>query len=225
MEQLFNDRRDAGRQLATRLSGYAHRNDVTVLALPRGGVPVGYEVAEALQAPLDAFIVRKLGMPGHEEYAIGAIASGGVRVLNERAVQLLGLKPAEVESVVRVELGELERREQLYRAGRGRPAVGGRTVIVVDDGLATGATMRAAIKALGALGAADAPARIVVAVPVGAAATCEALRREVDELVCVLTPLEFSSVGQWYEDFAQTDDAEVGALLEQAAEVHGHEHL
>lgn len=225
MDELFKDRRDAGRQLVTRLSGYAHRNDVTVLALPRGGMPVGYEVAEALQAPLDAFIVRKLGMPGHEEYAIGAIASGGVRVLNERAIQLLGLKPAEVESVIRVELGELDRREQRYRAGRGKLEVGGRTAIVVDDGLATGATMRAAVKALGAMAPGDAPTRIVVAVPVGAAETCEALRREVDELVCVLTPLEFSSVGQWYEDFAQTSDAEVNELLEHAAEVHGHEHL
>ena len=207
---VFRDRRHAGRVLAQALSSrYAGREDVIVLALPRGGVPVGFEVAAALQAPLDVLVVRKLGVPGHEEYAMGAIASGGVRVLNDEIVRSLGLPEAAVEAVVRAEQAELERRERLYRDARPPPAVRGRTVIVIDDGLATGSTMRAAVAALRL----QQPARIVVAVPTAAADTCELLRREADEVVCPSTPEPYRAVGLWYEDFAQTSDADVRELL------------
>jgi len=210
---LFKDRRDAGKQLAQELSAYAGRSDVIVLALPRGGVPVAYEVARALNAPLDIFIVRKLGLPGHEELAIGAIASGGVRVLNEDIVRALNIPQAMIDAVARRELQELERRERAYRGNRPPPDVRGRTVILIDDGLATGASMRAAVAALRAQN----PARIVVAVPTAAPETCAAFESEVDEIVCAMTPEPFYGVGRWYEDFSQTTDEEVRALLEQAA--------
>ena len=210
---LFKDRRDAGRKLAQELSAHAGRSDVIVLALPRGGVPVAYEVARALNAPLDIFIVRKLGLPGHEELAIGAIASGGVRVLNHDIVQALKVPQTLIDMLTRQELQELERRERAYRGDRPPPEVRGRTVILVDDGLATGASMRAAVAALGAQN----PARIVVAVPTAAPETCQAFESEVDEIVCAMTPEPFYGVGRWYEDFSQTTDEEVRALLEQAA--------
>jgi len=210
---LFKDRRDAGKQLAQELSAYAGRSDVIVLALPRGGVPVAYEVARALNAPLDIFIVRKLGLPGHEELAIGAIASGGVRVLNEDIVRALNIPEAMIEAIARRELQELERRERTYRGNRPPPEVRGRTVILIDDGLATGASMRAAVAALRAQN----PARIVVAVPTAAPETREAFESEVDEIVCAMTPEPFYGVGRWYEDFSQTTDEEVRALLEEAA--------
>lgn len=211
-ERRFRDRVDAGRALAADLSAYAGRDDVLVLALPRGGVPVGYEVARALGAPLDVFIVRKLGVPGHEELAMGAIASGGVRVLNESVVGPLRIPESIIDSVAAREQAELERREREYRDGRPAPDVSGRTVILVDDGLATGATMRAAAEALRLQG----PARVVVAVPVSAAESCEEFREQVDEIVCTITPSPFYGVGMWYEDFSQTTDAEVRALLARA---------
>jgi len=210
---LFKDRRDAGKQLAQELLAYAGRSDVIVLALPRGGVPVAYEVARALNAPLDIFIVRKLGLPGHEELAIGAIASGGIRVLNHDIVQGLKIPQTMIDTVTRQELHELERRERAYRGDRPPPDIRGRTVILIDDGLATGASMRAAIAALRAQN----PARIVVAVPTAAPETCAAFESEVDEVICAMTPEPFYGVGRWYEDFSQTTDEEVRTLLEQAA--------
>ena len=210
---LFKDRRDAGKQLAQELSAYAGRSDVIVLALPRGGVPVAYEVARALNTPLDIFIVRKLGLPGHEELAIGAIASGGIRVLNHDIVQALKIPQTMIDTVTRQELQELERRERAYRGDRPPPEVRGRTVILIDDGLATGASMRAAVAALRAQN----PARIVVAVPTAAPETYAAFESEVDEIVCAMTPEPFYGVGRWYEDFSQTTDEEVRALLEEAA--------
>jgi len=209
----FHDRTDAGRAVAAELAEYAGRDDVLVLALPRGGVPVGYEVAAALGAPLDVFIVRKLGVPGHEELAMGALASGGVRVLNDAVVRQLQVPGRLVDAVAEREQEELERREREYRAGRPPPDVRGRTVIVVDDGLATGATMRAAAQALRRLG----PARVVVAVPVAAEQTCDEFRDEVDDVVCAATPEPFFGVGMWYEDFSQTTDDEVRELLARAA--------
>jgi putative phosphoribosyl transferase len=209
LSRPFHDRVDAGKALARHLSKYAGRPDVTVLALPRGGVPIGYEVARALGAPLDVFIVRKLGVPGQEEYAMGAVASGGVRVLNEDVVRSLRLSDTAVERITAKELTELNRRERLYRGDRPELDLTGRTVILVDDGLATGSTMKAAVKALKARG----PARTVVAVPVAAPDTCEELRREVDEVVCAVTPEPFRAVGLWYEDFSQTSDEEVHDLL------------
>lgn len=211
-ERRFRDRVDAGRALAADLSAYAGRDDVLVLALPRGGVPVGFEVARALGAPLDVFIVRKLGVPGHEELAMGAIASGGVRVLNASVVRPLRIPESIIDSVAAREQAELERREREYRDGRGPPDVRGRTVILVDDGLATGATMRAAAEALRLQG----PARVVVAVPVSAEESCEEFREQVDEIVCTITPSPFYGVGMWYEDFSQTTDAEVRELLARA---------
>jgi predicted phosphoribosyltransferase len=208
----FSDRRAAGRFLAQKLAAYANRPDVIVLALPRGGVPVAYEVAAALHAPLDVFLVRKLGVPGHEEYAMGAIASGGVRVLNEEVVQALGIPDFRIEAAAAREQQELERRERAYRGNRPPPDVRGRTVILVDDGLATGASMQAAVMALRRLE----PARIVVAVPTAAPETCEQMRTLADEVVCATTPEPFHAVGLWYEDFSQTSDEEVGALLAQA---------
>jgi putative phosphoribosyl transferase len=210
---LFRDRRDAGRFLARRLKRYAGRSDVLVLALPRGGVPVAYEVARELRAPLDLFLVRKLGLPGHEEYAMGAIASGGVRVLNDRVVGQ-GIPADVIDRVTRRELQELERREQAYRGNRPPPEIRGRTVILVDDGLATGSTMRAAAAALRRLG----PKKVVVAVPVAAPETCDELRTEVDEVVCAETPQPFQAVGLWYDDFSQTTDDEVRDLVERARE-------
>lgn len=208
----YRNRQEAGRVLAELLRPYAGQPGVIVLALPRGGVPIGYEVAHALHAPLDVFLVRKLGVPGHEELAMGALASGGVRVLNPEVIHLLHLPPEVIERVTAEEQQELERRQQVYRPGRPPPQVQGRTVILVDDGLATGSTMRAAVAALRRLG----PRRIIVAVPVGAAETCAELRREVDELICPYTPEPFRAVGLWYEDFSQISDEEVRALLAQA---------
>lgn len=209
---LFADRRDAGRVLAGLLTKYANRDDVLVLALPRGGVPVAFEVAHALRAPLDVFIVRKLGVPGHDELAMGAIATGGVRVLNEDVVGALSLSTKVIDAVAAREERELERRERIYRGARTPPDVRERTVILVDDGLATGSTMRAAVAALRK----QRPARIVVAVPVAAAETCEEFKTEVDETVCAATPRMFNGVGRWYEDFSQTSDDEVHELLAQA---------
>ncbi|HLI27301.1 MAG TPA: phosphoribosyltransferase [Chloroflexota bacterium] len=213
MWRRFRDRREAGRLLAARLAHYRGRPDVLVLALPRGGVPVGYEVARALGAPLDVFLVRKLGVPGHEELAMGAVASGGVQVLNDDVIAGLGLSERVVAAVTARELQELERRERLYRGARPPHEVHGRTVILVDDGLATGATMRAAIHALRSRGA----ARIVAAVPVAPPPTCAELRAEADEVVCLVTPEPFLAVGLWYEDFTQTSDDEVRALLADSA--------
>jgi predicted phosphoribosyltransferase len=209
---IFRDRTDAGQKLAARLAKYAHRSDVLVLALPRGGVPVAYEVAEQLGAPLDVFLVRKLGVPGYEELAMGAIASGGVQVINDDVVRQLAIPGEVIDAVAAEERRELERRERAYRNGRPPPDVRGRTVILIDDGLATGSTMRAAAAALRKLG----PARIVVAVPVSAPETCDEIREEVDEVVCAVTPEPFRGVGLWYKDFSQTTDEEVRALLERA---------
>jgi predicted phosphoribosyltransferase len=209
----FRDRHDAGRALARMLAPYAGRADVLVLALPRGGVPVAYEVARALGAPLDVFLVRKLGVPGHEELAMGAIASGGVRVVNEAVITALGVPDAAIERVAAEEGRELERRERAYRGGRPAPELSGREVILVDDGLATGSSMRAAAAAARARG----PRRIVVAVPVAAAETCRDLAREVDAVVCAATPEPFYAVGMWYDDFAQTGDGEVRELLARAS--------
>jgi len=206
---LFRDRADGGQQLLTRLGAYQGRPDVLVLGLPRGGIPVAHEVAQGLGAPLDVFLVRKLGVPGQEELAMGAIASGGVRVVNDDVVDALGIPASAIDRVAAEEARELQRRETEYRGARPAPDVRGRTVILVDDGLATGSTMRAAVAALRALG----PARIVVAVPVAAPATCDDLRREVDEIVCFATPEPFMAVGRFYDDFSQTTDDEVRALL------------
>lgn len=209
----FHDRREAGKLLAAHLAAYAGASDALVLALPRGGVPVAYEVAQALRAPLDVFLVRKLGVPGHEELAMGAIASGGARVLNEDVLHMLDIPNDIVEAVTRRELHELARRERLYRDDRPPPEVRERTIILVDDGVATGASMRAAIVALRQL----MPRRIIVAVPVAAPQTCAELSAEVDEIVCLETPDPFYGVGWWYESFAQTSDAEVHDLLIQAS--------
>ena len=205
----FADRRHAGAVLASQLRHLADRHDLVVLALPRGGVPVAYEVARALGAPMDVFVVRKLGIPGHPELAMGAIASGGVRVMNEDVLTWYRPSAAAVEAVTRAELTELERREGAYRDGRPPLPIEGRTVILVDDGLATGSTMRAAVLAIRRLQ----PARVVVAVPVGARETCEAVRAIADEVVCALMPEPFSAVGLWYIDFSQTTDDEVRDLL------------
>jgi putative phosphoribosyl transferase len=210
---IYRDRFDAGKRLASQLADYVNRSDVLVLALPRGGVPVAFEVAEALRAPLDIFLVRKLGVPGHEELAMGAIATNGVRVLNEEVVNYLRVPGEVIDAVAADELRELERRERTYRGARPAPDVVGKTVILVDDGLATGSTMRAAATALRQ----QQPARIVVAVPVSAPQTCDEYRMGVDEIVCAVTPEPFHAVGQWYEDFSQTTDEEVRDLLARAA--------
>ena len=210
--RAFRNRREAGIALAGLLQGYARRNDVVVLALPRGGVPVAYEVATALQIPLDVFSVRKLGVPGHPELAMGAIASGGVQVLNEEVLVWYQPSADTVDAVARVEMRELERRERLYREGRPLVLVEGRTAILVDDGLATGSTMRAAVQAVRQLRA----GQVVVAAPVGAPDTCEAMRRIADEVVCVLMPHSFSAVGAWYVDFSETTDEEVRRLLAES---------
>ncbi len=209
MGPLYQDRSEAGRLLATKLTAYAYRRDVLVLALPRGGVPVAYEVAKALHAPLDVFVVRKLGVPGHEELAMGAIATGDVCVLNKQVVQMLHISDSVIDAVATEEQRELERREHLYRDNRPPPDVHDCIVILVDDGLATGATMRAAVAALRQ----QHPARIVVAVPVAAPSTCEEFSAEVDEIICAQTPTPFFGVGYWYVDFSQTTDKEVYDLL------------
>jgi predicted phosphoribosyltransferase len=212
--RAFANRAEAGQLLAEKLLDYAGRDDAIVLGLPRGGVPVAFEVAQRLRVPLDVFIVRKLGVPGFEELALGAIASGGVRVLNEDVARALPHAEEAIESVTARETAELERREQSYRDGRPAPELHGRTVILVDDGLATGATMRAAVEALRRRDV----AKIVVAAPVGAPETCRELQDEVDDIVCALTPDYFQAVGQYYEDFAQTSDEEVRELLARAAQ-------
>ncbi|HJR59676.1 MAG TPA: phosphoribosyltransferase [Vicinamibacterales bacterium] len=214
--QAFQDRRAAGVELAARLDAY-RGDDVVVLALPRGGVPVAYEVAKALQAPLDIFLVRKLGVPGHRELAMGAIASGGVRVLNDDVVEWYGITPALIDAVTAEEQVELQRREQAYRGERPALRLDGRTVILVDDGLATGSTMKAAVQAVRAYS----PRRILVAVPVGAPETCRALSGMADEVICARTPVPFSAVGLWYRDFGQTSDEEVSELLRQSPETVG----
>lgn len=218
MEDIFPDRREAGRELAQRLMNYAGQENTVVLALPRGGVPVGFEVAEALHLPLEVFVVRKLGVPGHEELAMGAIASGGVRVLN-REVLARFRHPEEIiaEAAAR-EMQELERREFLYRGRRPAIDVHGKTVLIVDDGLATGSTMHAAVRALRQRGA----ARIVVAVPVAPPETCQEFEREADELVCLQAPRNFMAVGQFYVDFSQTTDEEVTELLATSAQHLSH---
>lgn len=213
----FGDRADAGRILSADLAHLAGRDDVVVLGLPRGGVPVAYEVACALRAPLDVFLARKLGVPGQPELAMGAIASGGVLVLHQAVIDALAIGPEALEEVAAREGAELARREQAYRTGRPPLDVAGRTVVVVDDGLATGATMRAAITALRARLA----GRIVVAVPVGPRETCEEMAREADEVVCSRMPRSFQAVGQWYDDFSPTTDEEIGALLALEGDDHG----
>ena len=211
--QPFASRRQAGAELASKLRHYAGRHDVVVLALPRGGVPVAYEVAEALDAPLDIFLVRKLGVPGHRELAMGAIASGGVRVVNHDVVRAYGISQPVIDAIAREEEAELLRREREYRRGSPPPALAGTTVILVDDGLATGSTMRAAVEAVRQHG----PSRVIVAVPVGAASTCAELGDVTDETVCAQTPEPFLAVGQWYDDFSQTTDEEVRRLLQEHA--------
>jgi len=209
---VYADRFDAGRRLAERLAEYADRDDVVVLALPRGGIPVGFEVAQRLNAPLDVFTVRKLGVPSHKELAMGAIASGGIRVLNQDVVAQLQIPEWQIDQVAAAEQQELERREQAYRDGRPPVPVKDKTIILVDDGLATGASMRAAVQALRLME----PSAIIVAVPVGAPDTCELLRNDADAVVCAVTPENFMAVGRWYEDFSQTTDEEVRELLAQA---------
>jgi putative phosphoribosyl transferase len=215
---IFRNRTDGGRLLAAKLAHYAGRRDVLVLALPRGGVPVAFEVARALDAPLDVFLVRKLGVPGHEELAMGAIASGGIRVMNDDVVRGLRIDDWTIEQVVQREQAELERRENAYRGDRAPPEIQARTIILVDDGLATGSTMRAAVAALRQ----QAPQRIVVGVPTAAPSTCDELGQEVDEIVCATTPAPFYAVGMWYQDFSETTDEEVRHLLEQCNFDHEH---
>lgn len=210
---IFRDRADAGRQLAGKLSAYKD-DGAQVLALPRGGVPVAYEVARALHAPLDVFVVRKLGVPGHEELAMGALASGGVRVLNEDTLAQLRIDDASLDAVTRAELAELRRRENVYRGDLPAPDVAKRPVILIDDGLATGASMYAAVLALRE----RSPSNIVVAVPVAPADTCAQLARHVDEMICIATPEPFRGVGAWYADFSQVTDDEVRGMLRSARE-------
>jgi len=213
MTRPFRDRADAGQQLATQLKKFVERNEVAVLALPRGGVPVAYEVARALHAPLDVLLVRKLGVPGQRELAMGALASGGVRVLNEDVIQLLSISNAMLDAVTQREQRELERRERAFRGNRPPPIIHDRTAILIDDGIATGATMRAAIQVLRTQRAGS----IIMAVPVADREICDELRAEVDELVCLISPEPFYAIGYWYLDFTQVEDAEVCALLAQAA--------
>ena len=211
-ELRFRDRSEAGRLLAERLDEYANRPDVLVLALPRGGVPVALEIAQRLSAPLDVFLVRKLGVPWHRELAMGAIAGGGIRVLNDEVVRTYGIPPHVLDAVARSEAEELDRRMRVYRGVRPLPQLAGRVVVLVDDGIATGSTMRVAIAAVRC----QHPAEVVVAVPVSAADTCEDLRHEVERMVCLSTPQTFKAVGDWYDDFSQTSDEQVRALLAAA---------
>jgi putative phosphoribosyl transferase len=211
--QPFPNRREAGAELASKLSRYAGRSDVVVLGLPRGGVPVAFEVAQALDSELDIFLVRKLGMPGHREYAIGAIASGGVRVLSDDVIHAYRIPQQAIEAVAREEQSELDRREREYRQGALLTNLRGRIVILVDDGLATGSTMRAAVQAVRQ----HQPARVIVAVPVGAADTCAEFADITDETVCARAPVQFQAVGLWYHDFSETTDDEVRTLLRQHA--------
>jgi putative phosphoribosyl transferase len=214
---LFTNRTEAGQELARHLSKYANRPDVIILGVPRGGVTVAFEVATALGVPLDVFVLRKLGVPGHEELAFGAIGSGGVRVLNPDVIEGLGLSQLDIELVTSAEKQELKRRERAYRGGRSPLDVRGLTVILVDDGIATGSSIRAAIRSLRQMN----PARIVVATPVAPASTCNRLRLDVDELVSVETPERFWGVGQFYYDFSQVSDEEVNELLDRAARQFG----
>lgn len=209
---FFNDRTDAGKRLAAKLSEYANREDVLILALPRGGVPVAFEVAKELNVKMDVFIVRKLGVPGNEELAMGAIASGNISVLNEDVVRSFGIPQKVIDEVATKERKELERREHMYRGNHPAPKISGSTVILIDDGLATGATMRAAVAAVKTKN----PAKVIVAVPVAAPDTCSFFGNEVDEVICVATPEPFYGVGAWYEDFSQTTDKEVIELLDRA---------
>ena len=211
----FRDRREGGRVLAGELSDYADRDDVVVLALPRGGIPVGYEVALALDAPLDVFVVRKLGVPGYPELAMGAIATGGAIVLDKHLIPELRISPSDVDRTIEEELAELERRERVYRGERAPPKLEGKTVILVDDGLATGASMRAAALAARK----HEPEAVVIAVPVAATQSCEEFRDEADDVVCARTPEPFYAVGLWYEDFSQTGDEEVRELLARSLRV------
>jgi predicted phosphoribosyltransferase len=224
MRSIFRDRKEAGQLLGWKLGRYAKRKDVAVLGLPRGGVPVAYEVAKALNAPLDVFVVRKLGVPGQRELAMGAIASGGIRVLNREVVQHLAISDRDIEAVAVAEEGELRRREVAYRGHGPSLEMRGKIIILVDDGIATGSTMRAAIQALRK----QHPARLVVAVPTAAPSSYEELKAQVDEMVAIMIPENFCAVGQWYLDFAQTSDEEVTRLLEEArhqpAPVHGEFH-
>lgn len=213
---IFLDRKDAGGKLADRLRSYAGRRDLLILALPRGGVPVAYEVARKLNAPLDIFLVRKLGLPGHEELAMGAIAPGGVRIINDEVVNSLEIPWEVIDNVARQEEVELNRRMAVYRGSRSPIDARGKTVILIDDGLATGSSMRAAVTAVKKLG----PRKIVVAVPTAAKETCRDFQGEVDELICLVTPEPFYGVGYWYQDFSQTTDDEVKELLNQAAELY-----
>lgn len=217
-KEQFRDRTEAGQLLASKLTAYIDHPDVLVLALPRGGVPVAFEVARALHAPLDVLVVRKLGVPGYEELAMGAIASGGIRVLNDDVVRMLGISEAMINKEAAQEQHEVERRESLYRGDRPASEIHGRTIILVDDGIATGATMRAAVAAVRQRH----PARIIIAVPVAASATCEEFGAQVDELVSVIRPEEFYAVGSWYEHFTQTTDEEVRNLLEHATYAQSH---
>jgi putative phosphoribosyl transferase len=210
---IFPNRTEAGRALALRLRHYGNRKDVTVLGIPRGGIPVAFEVARRLKAPLDILVLRKLGVPGHEELGFGAIASGGIRALNPEIVEALRLSPGDIERVTNRELKELKRREHAYRGGRPALDVGGRTVILIDDGIATGSGMHAAVEALRQMK----PAQIVIAVPVAPASTCDRFRSEVHELICLATPEPFYGVGQFYYDFSQVSDQEVNALLDRAS--------
>jgi predicted phosphoribosyltransferase len=212
MNAPFTDRRHAGQLLARKLLTYSRRDDVSVLALPRGGVPVALEVAECLEAPLDIFVVRKLGLPGHEEFAMGAVASGGIRVLNQEVIQKLRIPAAVIEAVTESEFSELHRRERVYGAGRPVRSFAGRVVIIVDDGMATGSSMEAAVAALREHN----PARIVVAVPVTAVDTFARFSRIADEIVAVITPEPLSSVGEWYDSFPQLSDEDVHTLLAHA---------
>ncbi len=215
MQIQFEDRREAGKFLAPKLAAYANRGDVLVLALPRGGVPVAYEVALALNVPMDVFIVRKLGVPGHEEIAMGAIASGNIQVINHNLIKELDIPEKAIRQQITAEQRELERREHEYRDNRPPPAITGKTVILVDDGLATGASMWAAVLAVRQ----QRPARVVVAVPTASPETCRAFQDLVDDIVCAFTPEPFMAVGLWYKDFSQVSDDEVRALLKQAAQM------
>ena len=215
-DMIFEDRVDAGRRLAKKLTAYAKRDDVIVLGIPRGGVPVAFEVANALDAPLDVFLSRKLGVPGQEELAFGAVATGGVRVLDQELIEGLGISKQEVEEITARVRHELERRERVYRGSRAPLKLEGRTVLLVDDGIATGSSMRAAIDALRQMK----PARLVVAVPVAPLSTCHRLRSVVDDLVCVDMPEAFYAIGQFYGDFSQVTDEEVTELIHRAAQQH-----